>query len=88
MILPAVLLSAIALATEYLRQLPASFDNSTWAWVSYEMPAVAVIPGSFNRTIFDPLAETNVSDASIAKAYVDWSTLHTALADFLKTPSS
>lgn len=59
-------------APEYLRDLPEEIQTSMskWAWVSYESPLVAVLPGLFNRSAFDAPHETEVSDEGIAQGYV------------------
>lgn len=73
LLLCAIVSSSQAVASGYLRDLPAGYDNLSWAWVSYDTPAVAVIPGSFNRTIFQPLPDTNASNGDISEAYVCFS---------------
>ena len=62
------------LCTEtFLKQLPSAFQKSSvkWAWVSYDSPSVAVIPGSFNRSVFDAPHEGEVSDKGVKQAYVE-----------------
>ncbi|KAF2248078.1 hypothetical protein BU26DRAFT_392479, partial [Trematosphaeria pertusa] len=50
-----------------LRELPSGFETAggRWAWVSYETPSVAAIPGSFNRSAMDAPHVANVSDPII-----------------------
>jgi gluconolactonase len=62
-------------ASQYLRGLPAEFQTNTskWAWVSYDSPSVAVLPGSFNRSVFDAPHESKVSDDGVAQAFVSHS---------------
>jgi hypothetical protein len=48
------------------QQLPAGFNSSRWSWVSNEDPTLAVIPGDFNRTVFDAPWAANVSDQGVA----------------------
>ncbi|KAL2068652.1 hypothetical protein VTL71DRAFT_14989 [Oculimacula yallundae] len=46
--------------------IPVGFNTSQWAWVSNENPLLAVIPGSFNRSIFDAPSAGQVSDERVA----------------------
>lgn len=67
-----VLLGSGATASNYFRELSDSNfqpnNASQWAWVSYQSPSVAVLPGSFNRTIFEAPLDTKASDESIRNA--------------------
>jgi hypothetical protein len=56
----------LSLAGSALGQLPAGFNSSRWSWVSNEDPTMAVIPGDFNRTVFDASSAANVSDQRVA----------------------
>ncbi|KAH7312318.1 AkeP protein [Stachybotrys elegans] len=58
--------SLVALAQCQLDGVPAGFNTDRWSWVSYENPLVAVIPGHFNRTVFDAPSAANVSDERVA----------------------
>lgn len=71
-LLSAVLFGKCLFASHYLHDLPLRFraNTSKWAWVSYESSFVAVLPGSFNRSVFDALHETKVSDDGIGEAFV------------------
>ncbi|KAF2011514.1 calcium-dependent phosphotriesterase [Aaosphaeria arxii CBS 175.79] len=57
--------------SQYLSSLPTEFQSShaKWAWVSYESPAVAVIPGSFNRTALQAPHEGDASDPIVREAF-------------------
>lgn len=57
---------------QYLKALPDAFQDSLskWAFISYHMPSVAVIPGSFNRSAFDAPYESKISDKNVAEAFV------------------
>lgn len=67
-----VLLGVGHCAEQFLKDLPADFANSSsgWAWVSYDSPNVAVIPGAFNRSAFDAPHEGNASNSKVAEASV------------------
>jgi hypothetical protein len=60
----------LSLAGSALGQLdagiPTGFNSSRWSWVSNEDPTLAVIPGAFNRTVFDAPSAANVSDQGVA----------------------
>lgn len=47
------LFSSVGGQQQYLAALPEAFTNApaSWAFVSYTNPAVAVIQGSFNRSL-------------------------------------
>lgn len=59
-------------ASQFLNELPADFQTtvSKWAWISYDSASVAVIPGSFNRSVLDAPHNTKVSDDGVAEAFV------------------
>jgi len=70
--LPALLFCTASLASDYLRPLPSAFkpqNESKWAWISYESPSVAVLPGSFNRSVFEAPYVAMVSDGNVKQAY-------------------
>ncbi|KAF5019793.1 hypothetical protein F66182_8162 [Fusarium sp. NRRL 66182] len=52
-----------------LSPLPLEFQNASaqWAYLSYENPTLAVLPSPFNRSVFSPLTDSQVSDTAIAK---------------------
>lgn len=52
----------------YLSTLPDGFNSSQWAFVNYADPSVAVLSGSFNRSVFDAPFESTTSDESLAEA--------------------
>lgn len=52
-------------ALAQLDAIPASFDPTRWSWVSNKEPLLAVIPGTFNRTVFDAPSAANVSDQRV-----------------------
>jgi hypothetical protein len=58
--------SLVALARCQLDNIPAGFNADRWSWISYEDPLLAVIPGQFNRTVFDAPSAANVSDKRVA----------------------
>lgn len=60
-----------SLANAFLSELPSSFDSSpsVWAYYSYDDPAARVLPGSFNRSIFDAPCESETSDTKLSEAY-------------------
>lgn len=49
-----------------LDAIPKGFQSDQWAWVSNEDPLLAVIPGAFNRTVFDAPSAANVTDQRVA----------------------
>ena len=62
-------ISLLGLAGPALTQLdavPAGFNTDRWAWVSNEDPLLAVIPGEFNRTMWEAPSAADVSDNRIA----------------------
>ncbi|KAF9729402.1 hypothetical protein PMIN02_002874 [Paraphaeosphaeria minitans] len=69
------LATSACVTASYLSTLPPVFQNSssTWAWVSYSNPSVAVLPEPFNRSSLDAPLEGEISDVSIAK---EWSFLN------------
>lgn len=60
-----------SLANAFLSELPSSFASSpsVWAYYSYDDPAARVLPGSFNRSIFDAPSESETSDTKLAEVY-------------------
>ncbi|KAF3012868.1 hypothetical protein E8E14_011196 [Neopestalotiopsis sp. 37M] len=54
-------------AQQYLSDIPSGFNASQWAFISYLDPSAAVLPGSFNRSVFDASFESEVSDSSLAQ---------------------
>lgn len=72
LMLSTVLFGKSLFASQFLRELPAEFQTniSKWAWISYNSPSVAVLPGSFNRSVFDAPHESKVSDDDVAQALV------------------
>ncbi|KAL2202217.1 hypothetical protein CC79DRAFT_1345291 [Sarocladium strictum] len=67
-------------SASHLSQLPESFQDapSTWAWISYSNPSVAVLPGAFNRSAMQAPLEGQIQDKTIAK---EWNFLNTT--DFI-----
>jgi len=61
-----VLLSLAGSALGQPDAIPTGFNSSRWSWVSNEDPSLAVIPGDFNRTVFDAPSAANVSDQRVA----------------------
>lgn len=61
-----VILSLMGSTFAQLDAIPAGFNSSRWSWVSNEDPMLAVIPGTFNRTVFDAPSVANVSDKRVA----------------------
>lgn len=64
-----IVLSASVLAAgaaAQLQDLPSGYNESQWALVTNENPLLAVLPGHFNRTVFDAPSEANVTDSRIA----------------------
>lgn len=59
-------------AEQFLKELPTGFPNGSakWAWISYEIPSVAVIQGKFNRSALDAPHVGKVSDPGVAQMYV------------------
>lgn len=64
------LLLASAALGQALMDLPEGFDSapSKWAFYSYEDPSVAVLPGSFNRSIFDAPWASETSDNGLTQS--------------------
>ena len=65
-----LLVAAAALGGTLSQDLPDGFDSaaSTWAFYSYQDPSVAVLPGSFNRSVFDAPWESETSDNDLTKS--------------------
>jgi len=61
-----VLSSLAGSALAQLDAIPAGFNSTRWSWASNEDPTLAVIPGTFNRTVFDAPSSANVSDQRVA----------------------
>jgi hypothetical protein len=61
-----VLLGGAALAWAQLDAIPDGFSTQRWSWVSNEDPLLAVIPGKFNRTVFEAPSAGQVSDERVA----------------------
>lgn len=59
----------LQLATCILSPLPPDYKNAAaqWAFLSYKNPSLAVLPGHFNRSVFVPFTDSEVSDPSLAK---------------------
>jgi hypothetical protein len=56
-------------ALGFLKALPSNYVNNTaasWAWLSYEKTAFAVLPGHFNRSVFEGPAKSTVSNDGLA----------------------
>lgn len=49
-----------------LDALPSGFNPDRWAWVSNEDPLLAVIPGRFNRSMWEAPSAAEVSDPRVA----------------------
>ena len=58
--------SFAASAMAQVDAIPSAFNTSQWSWVSNEDPILAVIPGEFNRTVFEAPSAGNVSDQRVA----------------------
>ena len=65
-----LLAGSASLGQALFQDLPETFDStaSTWAFYSYEDPNVAVLPGSFNRSVFDAPWASEASDDSLTEA--------------------
>ncbi|WZH48579.1 Calcium-dependent phosphotriesterase [Fusarium acuminatum] len=52
-----------------LSPLPSAYEKAAakWAYLSYKNPSLAVLPGHFNRSVFVPFTDSEVSDSSVAK---------------------
>ena len=61
-----LMLSSVASALAQQDAIPPDFNTSQWSWVSNEDPILAVIPGTFNRTVFDASSAANVFDQRVA----------------------
>ncbi|KAI9148148.1 AkeP protein [Paramyrothecium foliicola] len=59
-------LSLVASVLGQIDAIPAGFSSDQWAWVSNEDPLLAVIPGRFNRTVFQAPSAGDVSDERVA----------------------
>lgn len=59
------------LAHAFLTDLPSPFVSSpsTWAFYSYDDPAARILPGSFNRSVFDAPFESETSDTKVTETY-------------------
>lgn len=59
----------LPLAACILSPLPPAYEKTAaqWAFLSYKNPSLAVLPGHFNRSVFVPFTDSEVSDPSIAK---------------------
>lgn len=72
-VVPRHLLMFPGLVRSFLTDLPSDFEDApaTWAWVSYNDPSVAVLTGSFNRSVFDAPFESVTSDPGLQEVYVN-----------------
>jgi hypothetical protein len=64
-------LSTVTTATgQLLAPLPETFLNSsaTWAWLTYDNAQLGILPGAFNRSVFDTPAAAEASDARLKEA--------------------
>lgn len=61
-----LIISSAASALAQVDVIPSAFNTSQWSWVSNEDPILAVIPGAFNRTVFDAPSAANVTDQKVA----------------------
>lgn len=61
-----LIVSSVVSALAQLDVIPSDFNTSQWSWVSNEDLILAVIPGTFNRTVFDAPSAANVSDQRVA----------------------
>lgn len=57
-------LTGVALAQ--LNAVPSGFNTDRWAWVSNQDPLLAVIPGHFNRSMWEASSAAEVSDSRVA----------------------
>lgn len=59
----------LPLAACILTPLPSAYEKAAaeWAYLSYKNPSLAVLPGHFNRSVFVPFTDSDVSDSSVAK---------------------
>lgn len=60
-----LIISSAAAALAQLDAIPSTFNTSQWSYVSNEEPLLAVIPGAFNRTVFDAPSAANVSNQKV-----------------------
>ena len=52
-----------------LAPVPENFNDTKWAYWSYEQSSLAVLPGSFNRTVFDAPWDGNSTDPDVTSTY-------------------
>lgn len=64
----ACFLASSTLVYGYWGPLPDGFNTSQWAFISYSDASVAVLPGSFNRSVFEAAFESNTSDSTLTEA--------------------
>jgi gluconolactonase len=59
----------LPLAACILSPLPPAYEKAAakWAYLSYKNPSLAVLPGHFNRSVFVPFTDSEVSDPSVAQ---------------------
>ncbi|KPI39293.1 uncharacterized protein AB675_5222 [Cyphellophora attinorum] len=55
----------LGVAAAQLDSVPQGFDPNHWAWVSNTDPLLAVIPGTFNRSVYEAPSAANVSDQRV-----------------------
>ena len=60
----------LSLAEAYLADLPVAFNDSPaiWGYVSYAEQSVAVLSGSFNRTVMEAPHEGETTDPDLQEA--------------------
>lgn len=63
---------AAGVSADFLKPLPRDFQRAagSWAWLSYDVPAFAVLPGQFNRSVFAAPGEATATDLGVKALYV------------------
>ncbi|KAA8650885.1 SMP-30/gluconolactonase/LRE family protein [Aspergillus tanneri] len=79
-------LGVLQLATALLSPLPLEFRNTPaqWAYLSYDNPSFAVIPGHFNRSAFVSQTDSVTSDPEVTKAHNETASLNKIIPDTLE----
>ncbi|KAI0537734.1 calcium-dependent phosphotriesterase [Xylaria digitata] len=54
-------------SAQFLKPLPADFRHTpgSWAWLSYDVPSYAALPGQFNRSVFAAPGEATATDPGV-----------------------
>ncbi|GAW15111.1 hypothetical protein ANO14919_045200 [Xylariales sp. No.14919] len=60
-------LFGVGIGAQLLKTLPDDFRHTpgSWAWLSYDVPSYAALPGQFNRSVFEAPGEAVATDPEV-----------------------